>query len=419
MKMYALYTVSDIPNLEYNHRRYCEKNQIEYNKIFISNSLSEKYSNILACLQKNIGKVLFFIDNFTYFKIINHVPKLVNDVHIQKDNSVLIDNFFIVKSTEKTISIFEQALQSINSNGFQEQRWKNVALSKNFFPDDFCLKYPYQEDEKIYTNLKVYAHLNVNDINNVLCLNFTNHYLEKEGAYFAEIVCNSSKKQNQMPTNLYECFNPGKKVGFVTQYTPNISDVGAISEENIKKYCLNNDITYHIYRDIPQDLKIKNIGGAWTKPWLLLNHFNSHENLAWIDSDILIARNYVLNTADDIVVYKDPYFKFNSGYMMFKTIEKNKQLLLSVAEKIQKIDGPLEGVYKHGGDQPRFIETVLEFYPNYSPLSALLGNTHPVYPISISPYKTDVMLHFMGFEKQSRLMIMQGYNEIMSKEYEK
>jgi len=223
-----------------------------------------------------------------------------------------------------------------------------------------------------------------------------------------------------VPPEPYECFNPGQKTAFVTLYTPNIQQLGIISEKNIKAYCLKNNITYHIYRDITDELKAQNISGAWCKPWLLLSHYESHENLAWVDSDILIGKDYKTETSAEIAVYKDPRHKFNSGYMMFKTTEKNKKLLESVVEKFKKIEGTLGGVYQHGGgDQPRFIEAVSEFYPEYAPLSQMLGNTHPTYPLSISPHTSDMMLHFMGYEHSTRIAVMQGYDKIMLSQYEK
>lgn len=419
MKMYALYNVANISNLEYNHRKYCDSNNIEYNKIYISDSLSEKYSYILKCLQKNLNNTLMFIDNFTFFKKFNYIPSLTNDIYIQKYEKTLIDNFFIVKSTEKTIKIFEQALHSINKVGFFVANWHEIREKKIDFLEEFCTKYPHQADNGTYINICLSKHNNSYDLTNVLCANFMHTYAENEGKYFADAVCAFSGKIYELSQEKYECFNPGYPTAFVTLYTPNIADAGIVAEKNLKQFCLTNKITLHVYRDVPEELSKQNISGAWGKPWLLLKHFDDYEDLIWIDSDILIAKNYKIDLSYEIAVYKDPNAKFNSGYMIFKTTPKNKQLLKTVIEKIQKIDGVLEGVYKHGGDQPRFIEAVFEYYPDYSPLSALLGNTHPVFPISVSPYQDDVMLHFMGFDKNLRITIMRSYNEIMLKQYNK
>lgn len=416
MKMYGLYSVSDIPKLEYNHKKYCDINNIQYNKILISDSLSEKYSHVLACLQKNVGQTLFFIDNFSFFKSFDDVPKLKNGVFLQKHQGKIVDNFFVVKSTEKTIKIFEEVLQFINKNGFVSQDWKNIVKTLTI-SDEFCIEYPCKQNDK-YINIYAYGHSNSLDLNNLLVVNFCHQNKENEGAYFAEVVLSLQTIKHTIPTEKYECFNKGHKTAFVTLYTPNIQNIGIISELNIKQYCLKNNITYHIYRDVSDELKNKNISGTWCKPWLLLQHFEAHENLAWIDSDILIGKNYETNTNAEIVVYKDPYNFFNAGYMMFKTTFKNKELLLSIIEEFNKIEGELNGVYtNNGGDQPRFIKAVSKYYPEYSPLSAMLGNTHPAYPISLSPYKNDAMIHFMGYDLKIREAIMNGYNNILLQQY--
>lgn len=417
MKMYAFYSVNELPMLEYNHKKYCEFNKIEYNKVLVSSSLAEKYSYILAFLQKNKGEVLFFIDNFSYFKNFDFIPELKNDVFIQKNEERLVDNFFMVKSTEKTIKIFEEILNFINKKGFFQRNWKDISFQISI-KDDFCVEYPAISTNGKYINVCLYEHSNSLDIQNVLVVNFSHKFQEREGIYFAETTCSPFLIKYTVPAENYECFNPGHQTAFVTMYTPNIKEAGIISEINIKEYCLRHNITYYIYRDVTEDLKNKNISGAWCKPWLLLNHFELHKNLAWIDSDILLGKDFKIETFPEIVVYKDPYHIFNSGYMMFKTNKKNKELLEFVIENFMKIEGPLDGVYTNGGgDQPRFIEAVAKYYPEYSPISGMLGNMHPVYPISISPYKSDVMIHFMGFDKKMREHIMKGYNELLLKQY--
>jgi hypothetical protein len=103
--------------------------------------------------------------------------------------------------------------------------------------------------------------------------------------------------------------------------------------------------------------------------------------------------------------------------MMFATTDKNRAVLNDVIASIQSINGKLEGVYNHGGDQPRFIDAVLKHYPGYAPLSARLGNTHPGFPSSIPPAATDKMLHFMGYAKPIRTALMVGYSSVINKKY--
>ena len=128
MKMYALYSVDGIPNLEFNHRKYCDLYNIEFNKIKITNSLSDKYSHIVSVMQQNIGETLLFIDDLSYFNRFDFFPTLNEDILIQKNNKTVIDNFFIVKSNINTIKIFSDALKEINHKGFKEKYWKQKTF---------------------------------------------------------------------------------------------------------------------------------------------------------------------------------------------------------------------------------------------------------------------------------------------------
>ena len=246
-----------------------------------------------------------------------------------------------------------------------------------------------------------------------------NEHHEMESPYFAEALCIKSINNIFKLQESYECFNPNKKYAFVTMHTKEIQDYAYISENNIKSFCLKNNITFHIYRDVPDSLKQKNIFDAWCKPWLVLNHLNQHETVSWIDSDILIGSEYNIDLSKDKIIFNDPYFPMNSGFMTFKNNQKNIVLLNSVIEEITNIEGNLNGVYNHGGDQPRFKNAFEKIYPDYSPESSLNGNTHPVYPKPISPHSDKHMLHFMGYNKHFRTAVMSGYYNILSKKYGK
>jgi hypothetical protein len=418
MKMYALYSVDDIPNLEFNHRKYCDTHNIEYNKINVANSLSDKYCHILSCLQNNIGETLIFIDDLSYFNRFDFFPSLNEDVLIQKNKNTVIDNFFIVKSNISTIKIFSDALKSINHKGFKEKYWKQVSWLYNDIKEEVCKKYPYIEKD-IHLNIVSHFHSNTFQASNILVITVMNEHHEMESPYFTEALCTKINNSISKPQESYECFNPGKKYSFITMHTKEIQDYAYISENNIKSFCLKNDITFHIYRDVPDFLKEKNIFDAWCKPWLILQHIKEHETVSWIDSDILIGADYNIDLSKDIIIFNDPYFPMNSGFMTFKNNEKNISLLNNVIEQILNIDGKLDGVYNHGGDQPRFKNAFEKYYPEYSPESSLNGNTHPVYPKPISPHSHKYMLHFMGYNKHFRTAVMLSYHNIMTKKYGK
>ena len=147
--------------------------------------------------------------------------------------------------------------------------------------------------------------------------------------------------------------------------------------------------------------------GNWCKPYILLNHISDHDYISWIDSDIIITDGYKMNFEDEISVYIDPgSWDFNSGYMVFKSCEKNKILLNGVIERFNKLD-KIDSIYVNGGDQTHFIEEVKKQYPDYLPKSSMYTNSY----ISISTPSEKMMIHFMGIKPQLRHIIMEYYDK--------
>lgn len=417
MKMYALYNFSDLPNLEFNHRRYCEIHKLEYNKIIFSGSLTEKFLHILSCLQNNKEQLLLFIDDLSFFKTLNYFPKLKNDIYVQKNSNVIMDNLLLIKSNEKTINLFHNILQSISKIEITE---KNVKKQEEILFEklkDVAFEYAEKDEQGIYQNIISSQHSNGFDITNCYVCTFKHKDFLFWNPYFADSLCQTSVSDFKIPDEKFECFNSGNKNALVLLYTPEIKEFGIYSEINIKKYCQYNNITLYIYRDLTQQLKELKVSGTWCKPWLLLENFDKHEYVGWIDSDILLSKDYKMNFSGEISVYVDPVFYFNAGFMIYKTTEKNKKLLNDVIQSFKSIDGELSGVYNHGGDQPRFIEKVKEIYPENTPISSFYGNSHPIVPTKISPYKNNVMIHFMGYDKNFRKNVMRAYNSVIIKQY--
>lgn len=413
MIFYSLHKKENLSNIEFNHRLFCKLAHLEFNKEMISDSVAEKYTLILDKLQKNFGKVVVFADSDTYFKKYTQLPELDRDIYIQKIGDIVIDTFLVVKSNEKTVKIFEDLCDSINKQAFTKEFWRDVKIE---IPEEHISKYPLSFSNGDYFNLCLMVNSEGIDMGNVFAVNTydVNSY-STNSKYFANSVCEkkfSSREENEEP---YECFNEGKENALVCLYTPEIKMVGMVAEENLKLYCKKNDITLHMYRDVTKELKEQNISGAWCKPWLLLENFDKHKSVAWIDSDILIAKDYKINFEDDITCFKDPWFPMNSGFMVFKTNEKNRQVLNDVIDEFKKIEGTLEGVYNHGGDQPVFTRKIKEHYPEYSFRSTSSGNSHPAYPEHISPERDDVMIHFMGYAQKYRYHIMDGFAQIINK----
>lgn len=420
MKLIAVYNVPDVPALEFNHRKYADRHGLQFERVVLgTDSLAERYSAYLEALQKYPGETIMFVDNNTYFTNFDFLPKLEGDCLIQKNENHFITGLFLVQSNERTTYAFERAHWSLSLAGYQMAGWQEIKLGKIKFLDTLAQPYPYRQGG-MYLCASIYAHNNILAVggNAVLAVTFSNPRIKADECdYYAEAMCRKDAALPSVPEQPFECFNPGGKHAFVTMYTPNISEIGILSEENVKLYCTKHDITYYIYRGVPEDLAAAGVADAWVKPWLILKHFEPHMSVSWIDSDILIGPDWKLDFSREIACFKDPLFTFNSGFMMFSTTEKNRALLDDVIASIRSIDGKLEGVYNHGGDQPRFIDAVLKHYPGYAPLSARLGNTHPGYPRYISPEESDKMLHFMGYAKHIRSAIMAGYSSVINRKY--
>ncbi|AMP10084.1 methyltransferase, FkbM family domain protein [Collimonas arenae] len=212
----------------------------------------------------------------------------------------------------------------------------------------------------------------------------------------------------QTTQSAYEVINPGKSVALITSYTPNIRRYAAISEANITAYCLHHGYSHHIYRDLPTDMR-EAVAGNWVKAALLLNHFDEHEQVVWVDADILI---HDLTRPLESIVQGNPVtfardisgHAFNSGFMAFS----NTPMCRAYLERVQSlIEAVLDksGVYASGGDQRFFIEAWQEAGgAAVMPLSDCVSfNSHPAL------YDADTfMLHYMGYPDRFRVIVMRS-----------
>ena len=414
MKLISIHKRQNLSNIEFNHKLFCKITKYSYEKEFVEDSYVEKYSLILSKLQENIGETLIFIDSDSYFAKFDKFPNLTEDIYLQKiDDKNIVDNFLIIKSNNNTIKIFNDVFESLLKQKKADLINKELHLN---FPQEVLLKYPYKfEENDVYLNVSVFSNKDAFGVSNIYVKNtFDLIASQPTSYYFAEVLCNKADVKREKKTDSYECINPGKKNALICLYTPEIEQMGLVAEENLSLYCKYHDLTLHMYRDTTPELKKNNISGTWCKPWLLLENFDKHENIAWIDSDILIGKDYKIKFDDEILCFKDPYYPMNAGFMVFKTTEKNKKLLNEVIAEFGHIDGTLEGVYAHGGDQPIFTRKIKEFYPDYCFKANNFGNSHPSIPIHISPEMNDKFIHFMGFPKNFRYHVMDGFSQYLN-----
>ncbi|MES2245831.1 MAG: glycosyltransferase [Pseudomonadota bacterium] len=204
----------------------------------------------------------------------------------------------------------------------------------------------------------------------------------------------------------YAVRNTGRPVALLTSYTPNIAGYATLSERNIAAYADHHGYTHHVYRDLPADLRGR-VAGNWIKPRLLLKHLAEHEQVAWVDADILIhdrtrplaslLRGRPVALARDVSGYE-----FNSGFMVFSNtpaciayLERVQALIDEVADK--------SGIYLSGGDQAFFVAAWREAGGEAAmPLSdGVSFNSHPALQDSDS-----FMLHYMGYPDRFRAVVM-------------
>ena len=408
MKLYGLYEHDDIPNLEYNHRKFCDLNNIEYNKVKIKN-YHHKYHQIYYILESNLGETVFFIDSYSYFKTFQFdFDMMTSDMLIQASDSQIYDNFFIVKSNKDTLRIFKNILLlSSDSVSIKKSEFKlNEESYIKYFGNDISKhiqKYPYNFKNK-YLNIDVTLHNNFMNIDNILVCVFRTIENNKD-VNLSEILCNHKSVEYKFRSSKFDIINPGKKNALITLYTDNIKKQGIVSELNIEKFCMLNDITYYVYRDIPDNLS--NMTGNWCKPYILLNHINDHDYISWVDCDIIITDGYKMDFDDDITLYNDSLsWDFNSGYMVFRNNERNKSLLNGVIDRFNKLDR-MDSIYVNGSDQTYFIEEIKYQYPEYLPKSSIFTNSN----IVITTPGEKMMIHFMGIATHLRHIVMEYYEK--------
>jgi hypothetical protein len=86
------------------------------------------------------------------------------------------------------------------------------------------------------------------------------------------------------PQEKFTTYNPGKKIAIVSLYTPEIADYAVCSEMSVRDYCLKQGYTFYVYRE-----KLDAHASAnWSKARAILNHFDDHEDVVWMDSDTII-----------------------------------------------------------------------------------------------------------------------------------
>jgi hypothetical protein len=395
MKLYGLYEHQNLDELHYNHQKFCEYNNISYNKFYIR-GYHDKYHLIYHLLGKNPGETILFVDSNSYFKHLKYEFEFTEDIAIQKSGESVFTNFIVVRSTAESISIFKALL-------LEASRSVVVERSMDFspkIPEKYILGELFQQNGA-YLNVDICQHANFNSANIMVC------YVKPDnwGCFsYANAICNYKPSIYKTSDKNYEVINPGMKNALVSLYTPEIKDIGVISETSISDYCLKNDITFYIHRELHSDFG--QMTGNWAKSKLLLQYIKQHEYLGWIDSDIIISKDYEMLFEDEVHVYNDPCaWEFNSGFMVFKNTQKNEVLLRAVTDRTANLNCK-DSVYVNGGDQAHFIHEIKSHYPSLLAGSNMLTNSHIDFQLIDTNKK---MIHFMGLPIHIRRIMMDVY----------
>ena len=219
-----------------------------------------------------------------------------------------------------------------------------------------------------------------------------------------------------IPKEKLSIYNPGQSIAIVSLYTPEISEYAIYSEQNIKKYCEKNNYTFYVYRD-----KIdENSSPNWSKAQAILNHFDDHDNIVWMDSDTLIfnpekkfedilskciARKKII-ACEDVGTNNKNMPKgsmLNSGVMIFR----RDNYIKNIIKKWRNFDGDKSSLYASGGDQEILCQILKR--------SDGMGFNRKIFPMN--EFNTEprminddtFIVHFMAYPIQLKTIFMKYF----------
>ena len=221
---------------------------------------------------------------------------------------------------------------------------------------------------------------------------------------FLDFVAKNLPKRD-IPKEKYTCYNPGQKIGIVSLYTPEISEYAIESEISIRDYVFKQGYTFHVYRDKLDKESHPN----WSKPQALLNHFDDHDVIIWMDSDTIIfdTNQKFENILSECVPIKKIIAcedigasLLNTGVLIFRSHKYTKNLI----KKWLNFKGDKSELYSSGGDQEVFCD-ILKRSDNF-------GNNRKIFPMS--KFNTDprfvkndtFIMHLMAYGNALKSVFM-------------
>lgn len=426
MQFHSIALSADAAAAVENHRRYSVRRGYAHHRHEAASPgnsarslLIYKYNLIAKLLaEAPNGEVLAFADqDAVIYTPLDALQVLGNAQHWIVENAHTRrpeGNFLILRAGEDAVALVRGILERLRTLPESYDRWAHHELEGvEAHPHDRLI------DGRHYPNFLFASfgqHLpEVSAF--VLSLNPTVHpnaYDARVQGIFIEYLNRTQERGARLYDDLpapppvpdYEVRNPGRPIALLTSYTPHIENYAMFSEQNITQYALRHGYTHHIYRDLPSELR-GSVAGNWVKARLLLQLLDQHEQVAWVDADILIhdlakplasiMRGAAMALARDISGHL-----FNSGFMVFSNTPLCRAYLAQVQAMIDAVDDK-SGVYASGGDQTVFTDVWRRLGgERVMPLSDCVSfNSHPAL------YDRDTfMLHYMGYPDRLRAVVM-------------
>ena len=215
--------------------------------------------------------------------------------------------------------------------------------------------------------------------------------------------------QIQVPKEKFTTYNPGKKIAIVSLYTPEIADYAICSEMSVRDYCLKQGYTFYVYREKLQD----DASANWSKARAILNHFDDHEDIVWMDSDTVIYNSEKrfedildkCSSTKKIIACEDVgnNSMLNSGVLIFRNHNYTKNII----KKWMEFKGDKSSLYASGGDQ-EILCKILKSSDGF-------GFNRKIFPMN--KFNTDprmidddtFILHFMAYTYELKKIFMRYF----------
>lgn len=222
--------------------------------------------------------------------------------------------------------------------------------------------------------------------------------------------------QIQIPKEKFTTYNPGKKIAVVSLYTPEIADYAICSEMSVRDYCLKQGYTFYVYREKLQ----ADANANWSKARAILNHFDDHEDIVWMDSDTIIynpekrfedilekcSSTKKIIACEDIGANNKKIAKgmmLNSGVVIFRNHGYTKNII----KKWMNVDCDKSSLYASGGDQGILCDILKK--------SDGFGFNRKIFPMNefnTEPRFVDentFILHFMAYPYELKKIFMRYF----------